>query len=131
MSNITAITTSELASYKGACHCKAVTFTVRIQSLSELGLNSCNCSICSRNGYLMVYPDPSNVDYHTGLDNITEYRFSTTGGPHKFCKTCGSSIGVEWQMGDKKMIAMNVSALRFTLPIYHMLILDMQIDPTI
>ncbi|KZP15394.1 hypothetical protein FIBSPDRAFT_750414, partial [Athelia psychrophila] len=83
---------SELIAYKANCHCSAVTFTVRLCPLSTLKLGECNCSICTRNGYLMVYPARENVEYHTGADNLTEFRFASETGVHKFCKTCGSSI---------------------------------------
>ncbi|KAF7981339.1 hypothetical protein HWV62_33781 [Athelia sp. TMB] len=56
----------------------------------------------------MAYPDPSNVKYHTGLDNLTEFHFASGIGAHTFCKTCGSSIGGEFHIGDMHMVAINV-----------------------
>ncbi|KZP15368.1 hypothetical protein FIBSPDRAFT_750286 [Athelia psychrophila] len=109
MSTITPPTDSELVAYKANCHCSAVTLTVRLPPLSTLELSNCNCSICTRNGYIMVYPTPENVEYHTGADNLTEFRFASENGvhrlvtysfathkaAHKFCRSCGSSICVD------------------------------------
>lgn len=100
---------SELVAHKANCHCGAVTFTVRLPPLSSLELGVCNCSICTRNGYIMAYPSIADVEYHTGADNLTEFRFAREVGVHKFCKTCGSSICGEMKVGDVEMVAINVS----------------------
>ncbi|KZP24972.1 hypothetical protein FIBSPDRAFT_658996, partial [Athelia psychrophila] len=84
-----------LETYDGNCHCGAVSFTVRIPSLAEYRVSNCNCSICTRNGHHMVYPERQNVVFHTGLDNLTEYRFGSKLAAHRFCKTCGSSVYVD------------------------------------
>ncbi|KZP15376.1 hypothetical protein FIBSPDRAFT_867306 [Athelia psychrophila] len=108
MSTVTPPTDSELIAYKANCHCKAVTFTARLPPLSTLELSNCNCSICTRNGYIMAYPARENVEYHTGADNLAEFRFASEKAVHRFCKTCGSSVGAEMTFGDKVMLAVNV-----------------------
>lgn len=100
---------SDLIAYNANCHCGAVTLTVRIPSLSALEVFSCNCSICTRNGYLMVYPERKNVVFHTGLDNMTDFRFGKQVGVHRFCKTCGSSVSGEMKTDEMDLIAINVS----------------------
>ena len=97
----------ELTSYRGNCHCGAVTFTVRTPSLSDNKVNSCDCSICSRNGYLLIYPQRADVDFHTGYDHLVSYFFGDKQGAHKFCPTCGSSILVDFNKKDE--VAINVS----------------------
>ncbi|KZP24173.1 hypothetical protein FIBSPDRAFT_736188, partial [Athelia psychrophila] len=82
----------ELTTYHGNCHCGAVHFIVRIPELSAHEVGSCNCSICTRNGYLMVYPSPENVEFTIGKENLAEYRFGSGASVHRFCKTCGSSV---------------------------------------
>jgi hypothetical protein len=102
----------ELISYDANCHCGAVTFTVKIPTLQNLKVTSCNCSFCTRNGYLMVYPERKNVTFHSGYDNLTSY-FVLHKNLHKFCSTCGSSIlaeaVAEVKAGEKHFIAINVS----------------------
>jgi len=84
--------TPELVSYHANCHCGAVTYTVRIPSLTQHEVSSCNCSICTRNGYLVVYPERKDVVFHTGYDHLISYFFGSKIGAHKFCPTCGSSV---------------------------------------
>jgi len=56
-------------------------------------VSCCNCSICSVNGYLMVYPLESNITWESGFDELTTYSFGKKGIAHSFCPTCGTSIG--------------------------------------
>ena len=97
----------DLTSYHGSCHCGTVTFTVRNLSLLHHPLSRCNCSICSRNGYLFIYPKKVDVDFHTGYDSMIPYSFGNNTGTHKFCSTCGSSIMMEFKVGDE--LCINVS----------------------
>jgi len=94
----------DLTSYHGSCHCGAVTFTVRTPSLLRHPVRRCNCSICSRNGYLFIYPKKKDVDFHTGYDSMVPYSFGNNTGAHKFCSTCGSSVMMEFQVGDELCI---------------------------
>lgn len=53
---------------------------------------SCNCSICSRNGYLLVYPERSRVHIKSGEEALKDYSFGVRRNLHKFCGKCGSSV---------------------------------------
>ncbi|EXJ92363.1 hypothetical protein A1O3_00913, partial [Capronia epimyces CBS 606.96] len=76
-------------------------------------VTSCNCSICHRNGSLMVYPLESNISWESGLDEMTTYTFGQKRIAHTFCPTCGTSIGGKSThanfFGDNR--AINVSTL--------------------
>lgn len=61
--------------YEANCHCGAVKFKVRIPSLANVEVNCCDCFICSRNGYLLVYPSKEDVVFHTGYDHLKSYGF--------------------------------------------------------
>ncbi|MCJ1462066.1 hypothetical protein MMC07_000666 [Pseudocyphellaria aurata] len=78
--------------YHGNCHCGAVTYSVQSEPFTETGppVRECDCSICSRNGYLTIYPRIADVEIH-GEDALTGYAFGerTT---HKFCSLCGTSL---------------------------------------
>ena len=51
-------------------------FTVKISPpVADGPVTSCNCSICTANGYLMVYPLESNVSWQSGKDDLTTYQF--------------------------------------------------------
>ncbi len=71
----------------GSCHCGAVKFTV----LAPLNIEvtECNCSICSKAGYLHLIVPADRFRLLQGKDNLTTYTFNTGTAQHLFCKTCG------------------------------------------
>jgi hypothetical protein len=87
----------EKKTYAGRCHCGEIKFTVSIPPL-ETGATSvmqCNCSICTKKGYLLVYPPAHDVTFQTGEDKLGLYTFGRKIRPHKFCPTCGTSIMID------------------------------------
>lgn len=112
--------TPELTSYKGNCHCGAVRFTLKIPSLTEHEVISCDCSICTRNGYLMVYPERQNTTLETGADNLTEFRFTNESpAVHKFCSICGSSVLVDVSMPGYDVLGLNVGTNTFVAELIY------------
>ncbi len=73
--------------YKGSCHCGAITFEV--EAPKHLEANDCNCSICSKAGFLHLIVPLSKFKLLSGADNIETYTFNTGIAKHTFCKTCG------------------------------------------
>lgn len=73
--------------HKGSCHCGAVQYEVDADE--DLQVTECNCSICSRSGYLHLIVDKEQFRLLSGGDNLTEYTFDTHEAKHLFCKTCG------------------------------------------
>ena len=73
--------------YIGSCHCGAVQYEVDAPAVVEC--QECNCSICSKSGYLHLIVPKSKFNLLKGKDNITTYTFDTGEAKHKFCKTCG------------------------------------------
>ena len=71
----------------GGCHCGAVRFTV--VAAAPIKLSECNCSICSKTGYLHLIVGKNAFDLHTDPAALTEYRFGTDTARHLFCATCG------------------------------------------
>ncbi|KAG6366979.1 hypothetical protein INS49_001160 [Diaporthe citri] len=86
--------TGEYSEHKANCHCGAVKFTFSISPpLEEYPVVVCNCSICQRNGYLLVYPIKENLKFGDGSEEaIGSYRFGNKNVKHDFCKECGSSV---------------------------------------
>jgi len=70
---------SNPTTYTGHCHCARITYTVTLPrplDTEPTQITSCNCSICSANGYLLVYAKPDEVVFTKGdLDGLTGYRF--------------------------------------------------------
>ena len=71
----------------GSCHCGAVRFG--FTSGQEVELLDCNCSMCSRTGYLHLIIPHTDFRMLSGADALTAYRFGTGAAEHRFCKTCG------------------------------------------
>ncbi|KAJ5621523.1 hypothetical protein N7528_006306 [Penicillium herquei] len=88
--------TSESSSHKGNCHCGAVRFSITLSPpLAKYPVNSCNCSICSKNGYLLVYPNTQDMKLESGEEVLKEYRFASRYVRHQFCGECGSSCFIK------------------------------------
>ena len=73
--------------YLGSCHCKAITFEVEAPEKIEADL--CNCSICSKSGFLHLIVPLRNFKLLSGKGSITTYTFGTNVAQHTFCKVCG------------------------------------------
>jgi hypothetical protein len=75
-----------MPSYRGACHCERVRFRVDAE-LSQVSL--CNCSICTKKGFIHLIIPTSQFELLAGQDELTCYRFNTGVAMHTFCKHCG------------------------------------------
>ncbi|KAF1916909.1 hypothetical protein BDU57DRAFT_498027 [Ampelomyces quisqualis] len=72
--------------YTASCHCGTVQYYVILSPpLPKWKVVSCNCSICSRNGYLLVYPERSQLHMKSGEEALKEYSFGKERVLHKFC----------------------------------------------
>lgn len=100
---------SEAKTYKGGCHCGKVSYEVK----TDLGMvMSCNCSICSKKGYLLNFVAPEQFKMISGDDGLTDYQFNTKNIHHLFCAGCGiQSFGHGIGPDGKKMVAINVRCL--------------------
>lgn len=72
---------------RGGCHCGAVRFVTEISATPEL--LDCNCSICSKTGYLHLIVAKEAFELLQGDESLSRYRFGTGQAEHLFCKTCG------------------------------------------
>lgn len=73
--------------YQGSCHCKTVTFEVEAPDVIEA--NCCNCSICTKSGFLHLIVPLSRFRLLTGHEKLATYAFNTGVAKHTFCKVCG------------------------------------------
>ena len=73
--------------YQGSCHCGAVRFTV--EAPEDLEVERCNCSICSKSGFLHLIVPASNFTLLQGQDALATYTFNTGVARHTFCSICG------------------------------------------
>ena len=73
--------------YTGGCHCGAVRFEVEAED--NVTVQDCNCSICSKSGFLHLIVPKYKFNLLQGKDNLSTYTFDTGEAKHLFCKTCG------------------------------------------
>lgn len=73
--------------YQGSCHCGAVKFEV--EAPEDLEVEECNCSICSKAGFLHLIVPTSRFRLLTDADKLATYTFNTGVAKHRFCKQCG------------------------------------------
>ena len=73
--------------YSGSCHCGAVKFEV--ESPEDPEIENCNCSICTKSGYLHLIVPEKDFRLLEGESEMTSYSFNSGVAKHYFCKTCG------------------------------------------
>ncbi len=73
--------------HTGGCHCGKVRFEVTAPA--HLEVSECNCSICSRTGYLHLIVPRARFKLLSGEDALTTYQFNTKTAKHLFCSNCG------------------------------------------
>ncbi|KAF2689486.1 hypothetical protein K458DRAFT_384125 [Lentithecium fluviatile CBS 122367] len=84
---------SDAQTYNALCHCGTVQYTVTLSPpLAQQKVVECNCSICSRNGYLLVYPLREQMVVKSGEEELRSYSFGIKRNLHKFCGRCGSAV---------------------------------------
>ncbi len=73
--------------HTGGCHCGRVRFEVLAPA--KLGVSECNCSICSKAGYLHLVVPADRFKLLSGEETLSSYSFNTHAAKHLFCSTCG------------------------------------------
>lgn len=73
--------------YQGSCHCGAVKYEVEAEQ--AVVVQDCNCSICTKSGYLHLIVPQSKFRLLQGEEQLTTYAFDSGEAKHKFCKVCG------------------------------------------
>lgn len=71
----------------GGCHCGAIRFEVDLPE--PLVALDCNCSICTKKGFLHVIVDKSAFRATDEESLLATYTFGTHVAKHHFCKRCG------------------------------------------
>ncbi|MBB4641858.1 GFA family protein [Rhizorhapis suberifaciens] len=93
-------------SVTASCHCGDVRL-----SMAEMPkqANSCNCSHCSRKGFLLAFFPADRVKIESGADKVSTYTFYKHVIQHRFCPTCGVQVYAEGKNRDgSAMIAVNL-----------------------
>jgi len=96
--------------HTGSCHCGAIAFEAdgEIEQAME-----CNCSHCSRKGYLLWFLPRAKVNLLTPENAMTAYTFNKHAISHRFCPRCGCAplaFGIHPATG-AATVAVNVRCL--------------------
>lgn len=95
--------------YRGSCHCGKIAFEV--EGTLEQAME-CNCSLCSRRGYLLWFVPREQLRLATPESDLSTYRFNRMQIAHHFCATCGCApFGEATDPKGKAMAAVNVRCL--------------------
>ncbi|HEY4583870.1 MAG TPA: GFA family protein [Lysobacter sp.] len=93
----------------GSCHCGAVRFNVRGEIDQAI---ECNCSHCSRKGFLLWFVPRDALAISAGDERLTTYTFNRHVIQHRFCPTCGvQPFGLGRMPDGSEMAAINIRCL--------------------
>src|SRR3546814_6489040 len=96
--------------YKGGCHCGRISFEVEGE-ISQVV--DCNCSHCSKKGYLLWFVPRERLRLATPADGLAVYSFNRHVITHHFCPTCGCApFGFGVDPSGQTTAAVNVRCLR-------------------
>lgn len=76
-----------MTTHTGGCHCGRVRFEVLAPAKIEV--LACDCSICSKYGYLHLIVPDDQFKLLQGKESLTLYTFNTGAAKHFFCSVCG------------------------------------------
>jgi hypothetical protein len=76
-----------MITHRGGCHCDRVRFEVTAPRVLEV--SDCNCSICTKSGYLHLTVPKSRFKLISGSEVLITYQFNTRTAKHLFCSNCG------------------------------------------
>lgn len=85
--------------HEGGCHCGYIKFAVTLSPpLPDYVIMDCNCSVCTKGGYLLTYPKREDVKWHgESRERCAVYQFNTKLKDQLFCPKCGTSIGIDFR----------------------------------
>jgi hypothetical protein len=72
---------------------------------------SCNCSICSRAGWLLTVVPQASFNLLAGSEMLTDYQFGQKKSHHPFCKVCGVRSFSSGTMDGKATVAVNLRCI--------------------
>ena len=76
-----------MTTHYGGCHCGRVRFEV--EAPENIDVVRCNCSICTKTGFLHLIVSNKDFRQTSGEDDIETYTFGTGAAKHLFCRHCG------------------------------------------
>jgi len=100
--------------HKGSCHCGRIAFEVEGDLTQAI---ECNCSHCSRKGYLPWFVPRESLRLATPESALATYLFNKHVIKHHFCPACGCApFGFGTDPAGKATAAVNVRCLEGVEP---------------
>ena len=100
---------NEMKVRTGGCHCGAVRYEANMSLQYTV---SCNCSICTKAGYLLAFVPANQFKLLSGEEVLRDYQFNKKIAHHVFCSTCGiHSFSHGMSPDGKDMRAINLRCL--------------------
>jgi hypothetical protein len=95
--------------YKGSCHCGQTAYEVE----GDIGqVVDCNCSHCSRKGFLLWFVPRAQLKLSTPEGRLAVYTFNRHAIKHHFCPSCGcATFGLGVAPNGLETAAINVRCL--------------------
>lgn len=94
--------------YQGSCHCGNIRFDVKGEFESAM---ECNCSHCSRKGYLLWFVPRPDLEVNAREDALSTYTFNKHEIQHHFCTNCGCAPFGFGSNNGAEMAAVNIRCL--------------------
>ncbi len=73
--------------WRGSCHCKRVTYEVKLDLAA--GTSKCDCTFCTKSRNWGTFVKPAAFTLLSGKDDLTSYSGRNPTGHQYFCKHCG------------------------------------------
>ena len=95
--------------HSGSCHCGRISFEVQGEFSEAM---ECNCSHCSRKGYLLWFVPRDRLRLSSGEESTSIYKFNKHVIDHHFCPVCGCApFGLGVSPSGAATAAVNVRCL--------------------
>ncbi|KAL9610136.1 MAG: hypothetical protein Q9167_005137 [Letrouitia subvulpina] len=100
--------------YYANCHCSKVKYKVQykvqLPPLDTEEVMSCNCSLCTRDALLLLYPPRKDVVLLKGQDVLKGYlpAYNKPVSEHMFCTNCGSAVYNDPHLESPDFLCINI-----------------------
>ena len=106
--------TATLTSFKGGCHCGAVSFDYQTATPSSAwSMRGCQCSFCRAHGGITTSDPQGVIEFHEATPgDIHRYRFGQKSADFLLCRHCGVYVGVTMPTDGQVYGIINTRALQ-------------------
>jgi hypothetical protein len=104
------MTEALLKTYEWTCQCGAIRYEVTMNPPTKA--IACNCSICSRAGWLLSFVSATAFRLMSSKDALVDYQFGKMESHFPFCRTCGvRAFGRSADQTEKGTVAVNLRCI--------------------